>query len=92
MNAEDDDAKVARVYDKEKRVMKKIIFVLIAVLMLIASVAFAEESSMTKEEAIELAVQAIHAQLEDNTIPLMDEKYYAVECNHDPEMTRFYVS
>ena len=79
MNAEDDDAKVARAYDKEKHVMKKIIFVLIAVLMLTASAAFAEESSMTKEEAIELAVQAIHAQLEDDTIPLMDLFLFVVE-------------
>jgi len=72
--------------------MKKTIFILFAVLMLAASIAFAEDASMTKEEAIELAVQAIHAQLGDDTIPLMDEKYYEVECNHDPEMTRFYVS
>ena len=72
--------------------MKKIIFSLIAVLMLAASAAFAEESLMTREEAIELAVQAIHAQMKDDTIPLLDEKAYEIECSHNPEMTRFYVS
>ena len=72
--------------------MKNTVLILIAIVLMIASAAFAEESSMTKEEAIELAVQAIHAQLKDNQIPLTDEKYYEVECRHDPEMTRFYVN
>ena len=72
--------------------MKKIIFVLIAVLMLTASAAFAEESSMTKEEAIVLASQAICAELGNESVPLTDEKYFEIDCRHNPEMTRFYVS
>ena len=72
--------------------MKKIIFVLITVLMLIASAAFAEESSMTKEEAIVLASQAICAELGNESVPLTDEKYFEIDCRHNPEMTRFYVS
>ena len=92
MNAEDDDAKVARENEKENHVMKKVIFILIAVLILIASAAFAEESSMTKEEAIELASQAICAELGNESVPLKDEKYFEIDCRHNPEMTRFYVS
>lgn len=69
--------------------MKRILSILLAMAMLGAAAAFAEESAMSREKAIELAAQAICEELKDESIPLLDEDLYEIECEHNPERTMF---
>lgn len=69
--------------------MKRILSVLLAMALFGAAAALAEEASMSREQAIELAAQAICAELKDESIPLLDENVYEIECEHNSESAIF---
>lgn len=69
--------------------MKRMVTMLLALWVLAASVAWAE--NITQEEAIELAAQAVHAEMVNDTVPLTDEQYFDVECRYAQNGERYYV-